>query len=74
MNETYLKTCADVETYSIEMVGGVKHAHYNGYVYGCESGKGWRAQEMTWCYVPVVAEEGDRRSLFERLCHEAEAK
>lgn len=42
MNETYLKTCPDCETYSIEMVGGVKHAHYNGYVYGCEDGKGWR--------------------------------
>ena len=74
MNETYLKTCPDCETYIIEMVGGVKHAHYNGYVYGCDDGKGWKAQEMTWCYAPVVADEGDERSLFERLCHEVESK
>ena len=74
MNETFRKLCPDCETYSIEMVGGVKHAHYNGYVYGCDDGKGWKAQELTWCYAPVVADEGDERSLFERLCHEAESK
>ena len=72
MNETFRKLCPDCETFSIEMLDGVKHAHYNGYIYGCEGGKGWKAQELTWCYAPVVAEEGDARSLFERLCHEAE--
>ena len=75
MNETYLKTCPDCETYIIEMVGGVKHAHYNGYVYGCDDGKGWKAQEMTYGATrPSWRTKETKGAFFERLCHEAETK
>ena len=49
MNETFRKLCPDCETFSIEMVGGVKHAHDKLARHSVETGFQRRnAQRVCW--------------------------